>query len=134
MQTERTDDDVTNLLAAVPDPQRRADATRVTDLMARITGEPPVLWGASIIGFGSRRLRYASGRELDWMLVGVSPRKAATVLYLMDGYEERTELLSRLGPHSIGKSCLYLKKLEAVDLNVLEQLITESVQVARAGQ
>ena len=99
----------------------------------RVSGEPPVLWGTSIIGFGTRRLHYAKGGGDDWMLVGLSARKAATVVYLLDGFEHRAELLSALGPHSIGKSCLYLKKLDDVDLGVLEQLIADSVEAGRTA-
>ena len=134
MQTQPTQASVADHLAAVPDPRRRAAAQRVCALMERITGESPVLWGSSIIGFGSRRLRYADGREVDWMVVGLAARKAATVVYLTDGFEQHAELLSDLGPHTIGKSCLYLKKLDDVNLGVLEQLITESVQVSRSAE
>ena len=127
-KTGPTAADVDAFLDAVPDERRRADAWAVCRLMQRVTGEQPVLWGTSIVGFGRVRLRYASGRELDWPVTGFSPRKAATTVYLTDGFEERTDLLARLGPHSIGKSCLYLKRLAQVDLDVLEALVTESVQ------
>ena len=96
--------------------------------MQEVTGEEPVLWGTSIVGFGSVRLRYASGRELDWPVTGFSPRKTATTVYLMDGFEERSDLLARLGPHSTGRSCLYLKRLSEVDLAVLRELVAESVR------
>ena len=85
-----------------------------------------------IVGFGSRTLRYPDGRETPWMLVGFSARKAATVLYLAEGFEQHAELLGRLGPHSIGKSCLYLKRLDAVDTAVLRDLVTDSVRAGRA--
>ena len=123
-----TDADVSAFLQSVPDERRREDAKAVCRVMQEVTGEEPVLWGTSIVGFGSARLQYASGRELDWPLVGFSPRKAATTVYLMDGFEERGDLLARLGPHSIGKSCLYLKRLSEVDLDVLRELIAESVR------
>ena len=127
-KTRPTDADVGAFLESVPDERRRDDAKTVCRLMHEVTGEEPVLWGTSIVGFGSTALRYASGRELDWPVVAVSPRKAATTVYLMDGFEERDDLLARLGPHSIGKSCLYLKRLSDVDLDVLRELIVESVR------
>jgi hypothetical protein len=128
LKTRPTDADVGAFLESVPDGQRREDAKTVCRLLQEVTGEQPVLWGTSIVGFGSVRLRYASGRELDWPVTGFSPRKAATTVYLMDGFEERSDLLARLGPHSTGKSCLYLKRLADVDLDVLRELVAESVR------
>ena len=127
-KTRPTDTDVVAFLDAVPDERRRADAETVCRLMQEVSGEPPVMWGASMVGFGSVHLRYATGRELDWPVVAFSPRKAATTVYLMDGFEERADLLARLGRHTIGKSCLYLKRLSDVDLDVLRELISETVQ------
>lgn len=112
---------------ASAEPSRQADARELVQLMSRISGDKPVMWGASIIGFGSYHYRYASGREGDMCRVGFSPRKANLVIYLVDGYEERSELLARLGPHKIGKSCLYLKSLASVDRAVLETLVRESL-------
>ncbi len=132
-KTRPTDADVDAFLDAVPDGRRRADARRVGDLLHEVTGEPPVLWGTSIVGFGSTHLRYATGRELDWPVVAFSPRKGATTVYLVDGFEDRTDLLERLGPHSTGRSCLYLKRLDDVDLDVLRELVTASVRAARGG-
>jgi hypothetical protein len=129
-KTRPTDADVGSFLESVADERRRDEARTVCRLMQEITGEEPVLWGTAIVGFGSVRLRYATGRELDWPVVGFSPRKAATTLYLMDGFEERADLLDRLGPHSTGKSCLYLKRLADVDLDVLRELVAESVRAA----
>jgi hypothetical protein len=127
-KTRPTDADVGAFVDSVADERRRDDARTVCRLMQEVTGEEPVLWGTNIVGFGSVRLRYASGRELDWPVTGFSPRKAATTVYLMDGFEERSDLLARLGPHSIGKSCLYLKRLSDVDLDVLRELIAESAR------
>ena len=127
-KTRPFDADVDAFLESVPDARRRADAKTVCRLMQEETGEKPLLWGTSIVGFGSVPLRYASGRELDWPIVAFSPRKAATTVYLMEGFEERADLLSRLGPHKIGKSCLYLKRLSDIDLDVLRELVAESVR------
>jgi Domain of unknown function (DU1801) len=129
-KTRPTDADVDAFLDSVADERRRDEARTVCRLMQEVTGEEPVLWGTAIVGFGSVPLRYASGRELDWPVVGFSPRKAATTLYLMDGFEERGDLLARLGPHSTGKSCLYLKRLSDVDLDVVRELIAVSVRAA----
>lgn len=122
---------VPDYLGAIPDARRRADAQAVCDLMAEVTGAPAVLWGTSVVGFGERTLTIASGDSYPWMEVGFAPRKAATVVYLMDGFEERADLLDRLGPHTIGRSCLYLKRVGDVDLAVLEELIRASVQEGR---
>ena len=130
LKTRPTDADVGAFLDSVADERRRADAKVVCRLLQEVSGQEPVLWGTSIVGFGSVRLRYASGRELDWPVIGFSPRKAATTVYLMEGFEERADLLARLGPHSTGKSCLYLKRLSDVDLDVLRELVAESVRHA----
>jgi Domain of unknown function (DU1801) len=127
-KTRPTDADVGAFLESVPDERRREDAKTVCRLIQEVTGQEPVLWGTNIVGFGSVRLRYASGRELDWPVTGFSPRKAATTVYLMDGFEERHDLLARLGPHSTGRSCLYLKRLSDVDLDVLRELVADSVR------
>ena len=131
LKTRPTDADVAVFLEAVPDARRRDEAKTVCRLLQEVTGEEPVLWGTSIVGFGSVHLRYASGRELDWPVVGFSPRKAATTLYLMEGFEDRADLMGRLGPHSTGKSCLYLKRLSDVDLDVLRELVAESVRAVK---
>ena len=127
-KTKATNASVDRYLAAIDDDARRTDCAALAKLMSKATKQPATMWGTSIVGFGSTALRYASGRELDWPVVAVSPRKAATTVYLMDGFEERADLLARLGPHSVGKSCLYLKRLSDVDLDVLRELVAESVR------
>ena len=124
--TRPTDADVTAFLAAVEHPVRRRDAERLVRLMHRVTGEEPRMWGPSIVGFGTYHYRYASGREGDTAAAGFSPRKAATTVYLTDGVDEHAELLGRLGPHSVGKACLYVKDLDEVDLGVLEEMVRRS--------
>ena len=133
IKTQPHDGDVAAFLDAIPDATRRSDARTVCALMERVAGEPPVMWGPSIVGFGSRHLVYDSGREMDWMLVGFAPRKASTTLYITEGFDSYPELLARLGPHSTGKSCLYVKRVEQVDLDVLEELVRQSVEHQRAG-
>lgn len=131
-KTKPTADDVLAFLAAVEPEARRQDAIAVCEMMSRISGEPPVLWGPSIVGFGRYHYRYASGHEGDAMLVGFSPRKAALTLYVLSDLPGQADLMSRLGQHTIGKSCLYLKRLADVDLEVLEALVTQSYRHMRA--
>jgi hypothetical protein len=130
MQPSRAD--VERFIADIPDPKRRAEARALTALMSELTGEEPVMWGSSIIGFGAYRYRYPSGREGTSAAVSFSPRKANLVIYLIGGFEERYPgLVEKLGPHKTGKGCLYLKRLDDVDLDVLRDLIERSLQVRR---
>jgi hypothetical protein len=123
---------VEEFLAGVPDGQRREDARRLCAMMAQITGGPPAMWGSSIIGFGAYHYRYASGRSGDAPLAGFSPRRQHLVIYLVGGFESRYQpALTRLGPHKTGKGCLYLKRLDDVDQDVLRELIDRSVRVHR---
>jgi hypothetical protein len=124
-KTTRNDESVTAFLAAVTDPRRRADAEAACALMAEVTGSPPVMWGGSIIGFGAYHYRYATGREGDWPAVGLSPRKQALTLYISAGFDGYQDLLDRLGPHTTGKSCLYLKRLADIDQAVLKDLVAK---------
>jgi hypothetical protein len=125
-KTQATDADVAEFLAAIPDEQRRADSEEICRVMAEETGEPPRMWGKGIVGFGSYRVTYADGRQADWMALGFAPRKQNLVLYLMDGFAGYDELLARLGKHSTGKACLYVKRLADVDTDVLRELIARS--------
>jgi hypothetical protein len=126
------DEDVQAYLEAVPAPKRRRDATTLTELMARVTGEEPRLWG-SIVGFGDYHYRYDTGREGDTAAVGFAARTGATTLYFLDGVGAHADLLEKLGPHSTGKGCLYIKDLEAVDLAVLETMVARSYAKLTAG-
>ena len=131
-KTKPTAEDVRRFLDAVPDERRRADARAVCELMQRVTGEPPIMWGPSIVGFGSYHYRYESGREGDAPLAGFSPRAKELVVYLDCDVAADDALLASLGPHKIGKSCLYLKRLADVDQDVLRELIVRSMAAARA--
>ncbi|WP_367183073.1 DUF1801 domain-containing protein [uncultured Cellulomonas sp.] len=124
--TVPNDADVAGFLAAVEHDVRRRDAATLVELLGRVTGEPPRMWGPSIVGFGRYHYRYDTGREGDMAAVGFSPRKAATTVYLVDGFDAYGDLLERLGPHTTGRSCLYLKDVAAVDLTVLEELLRRS--------
>jgi len=128
--TRPTDTSVEGFLAGVPNEQRREDARRLCAMMAQITGEPAAMWGTSIIGFGAYHYRYPSGREGDSALASFSPRSQHLVIYLVGGFESRHQsVLARLGPHKTGKGCLYLKRLDDVDQDVLRELIDRSVRV-----
>jgi Domain of unknown function (DU1801) len=123
---------VSEYINAIPDDTKRADAKALVKLMQSATGKRPQMWGPSIIGFGSYHYTYESGREGDMPVVGFSPRKAATVLYLNLGLGETDALLAKLGNHKAGKSCVYIKKLADVDRKVLEALIAKSVSLLGA--
>jgi hypothetical protein len=114
---------VADFIHAAPDAMRREDAKTLVALMSRITGEEPVMWGPSIIGFGSYHYRYESGHEGDACRLGFSPRKAELVLYVLNGSPEQEAQLARLGKHKTGKACLYIRKLADVDMAVLEEII-----------
>jgi hypothetical protein len=126
-KTVETAGDPEEFVAAVGDPEQQSDARRLIGLMSRLSGQPPRMWGPSIIGFGQYHYRYDSGREGDMCRIGFSPRKGQTVIYLIDGYAHQQENLARLGKHKIGKSCLYIKRLRDVDENVLENMIRASL-------
>lgn len=104
------------------------DCRTIMALMKKATGEEPRMWGPSIVGYGRYAYKYDSGREGEWMVTGFSPRKANLVLYIMMGFEEESALMRKLGKHSTGKSCLYIKKLADVDVKVLEELIAKGVK------
>ncbi|NCU10778.1 MAG: DUF1801 domain-containing protein [Sphingomonadaceae bacterium] len=133
LKTKPTGLSVAEFLAAVPDARRRAEAAEIDALHRRVTGCEPKLWGPSIVGYGSYRYKYDSGREGTWMRAGFSPRKGALTIYLMGNYVNRQAeadaLFARLGKHTTGKSCLYIKKLADVDMAVLEQLVRLSWDV-----
>lgn len=130
-KTTPTDENPADFLATVADEQQAADSRWIMETMSKTTGSPPVMWGASIIGFGAYRYRYPSGREGEWMLTGFSPRKGKISIYLMSGVAREAELLASLGKHKTGKSCLYIKRLSDVDKDVLRRLIEVSVEKMR---
>jgi hypothetical protein len=133
MATTWTDGDPDAYLAAVTPAVRRRDARRLCDLMERVTGEAPRMFGTSMIGFGEYRYVYASGHSGHAPAAAFAPRKAASTVYLPDGVGAHEDLLARLGPHTTGVGCLYLKDLEQVDLAVLEELVRRSWATVTAG-
>jgi hypothetical protein len=128
LKTKRTEESVDAFLAAIEDEGRRNDCHAVVEIMKRATKAEPRMWGAAIVGFGDYRYKYASGREGDWFLAGFSPRKRDLTLYIVAGFDRYASLMARLGKHSTGKSCLYVKRLADIDTVVLEELVTESVR------
>jgi hypothetical protein len=123
---------VTKYLAAIEDPVLRRDAKTLCKMMEQVTGEKPVLWADSIVGFGTYHYKYASGREGDTPTAAFAARKRNLTVYLNYGFDEQKELMAKLGPHSTGKSCLYIKRLDDVDQKVLQKLIiTAFKQVQR---
>lgn len=128
MKTQPNEKDVIEYLNSIENEKKRQDSLAIMALMQRVTGEKPVMWGDSIIGFGSYHYKYASGREGDWFLTGFAPRKQNLTLYIMSGFELYDELLGKLGKYKTGKSCLYINKLEDVDQDVLLELVKQSAE------
>lgn len=132
LKTKPTGASVEDFLQSVADPQQREDSFRVLKLMKEVTKTEPRMWGGSIVGFGDYHYKYPSGCEGDWFLAGFSPRKGNLTLYLMSGFAGYDELLAKLGKYKTGKACLYIKRLEDVDLAALKKLVKASfTHVAR---
>jgi hypothetical protein len=124
--TQPTDDDVTAFLDSVADERRRAEGHTIRALMEEVTGAPAIMWGTAMVGFGSRPYTNTTGTQ-DWFVVGFAPRKAAITIYgVYDDYAPANPLFAELGPHTTGKGCLYLKRLDRIDLDVLRRLIGEA--------
>ena len=125
-KTKQTDQSPEDFINSIENETRRADGLTLLSLMRKITGEPAVMWGPSIIGFGTYHYRYDSGQEGTWMLTGFSPRKANLVLYIMPGFSDYERILVCLGKYKTGKSCLYINRLSDIDMTVLEELVALS--------
>ena len=128
LKTKRNDRSVTDFLNGVADEKKRKDCLTILEAMKQITKEEPKMWGDSIVGFGSYHYKYASGREGDWFLTGFSPRKQNLTLYIMSGFSSYGKLLGQLGKHKTGRSCLYVKRLEDIDMEVLKEMVTRSIE------
>ena len=127
-KTKPTKASVKEFLNQISDQERRDDCFTVAKIMEEITGDKPKMWGPSIVGFGTWHYKYASGREGDWPVAAFSPRKKDLTLYLTPGFEEHQELMEKLGKHSTGKSCLYIKRLSDIHVPTLKKLIKKSVK------
>jgi hypothetical protein len=128
LKTTENEASVDDFLQSVPDEERRADSRALLQMMQDISGCAPKMWGTSIIGFDSYHYKYESGHEGEAALIGFSPRKQHLVLYIHSGYEGHEALMEKLGKYKTGKSCLYIKRLKDVDMDVLRQLITAGLQ------
>lgn len=134
LKTKLNDASVEAFLNTITDESKRQDAFTILAMMGEISGAEPKMWGTSIVGFGSYRYKYASGREGDWMQIGFSPRKQNLTIYIPGGMESYQATLAQLGKHSAGKGCLYIKRLQDVDLTVLRQLIATSMAHVQTSQ
>jgi len=126
LKTQPTDQSVDDYLNKISDDGQRSDCKAINDMMKKATGQQGVMWGSSIVGFGTYRYVYASGREGNWMRVGFSPRKGKITIYISDGFDKYAQLLSKLGKHTTSKSCLYIKHMDDIDSNVLFELVETS--------
>lgn len=133
LKTKQTDASVEKFLSTVKDEWRRKECQTLVRLMKRAMKAEPKMWGKSIVGFGSYHYVYTSGREGDWMMAGFSPRKQNLTVYVMPGLDGFAPLLKKLGPHSRGASCLYIKRLEDLDLKVLETILKQAVVALKKG-
>lgn len=127
-KTQPNDASVKEFIESIPDPARLRDCREVLSLMESISCETPRMWGGSIVGFGTYRYRYASGRSGTWFRIGFSPRKNALTLYLMLDLDAQRERLQQLGKHTRGKSCVYVRRLSDINRSVLRELIRESIR------
>lgn len=130
-KTRPTTASVTGFIKRQPDEQTRADCLTLVAMMEQVTGEKAVMWGPSIIGFGTYWLEYADGSKADWPIAGFSPRKKDLTIYLTGVFERRPELMKKLGKHRTGKVCLYIRRLADVDMKVLKELVVASLQYLR---
>ena len=131
LKTAPTDQDVGDYLAGLNDGRRRDETEQIVRMMEEVTGQPPVMWGDSIVGFGRYSYTNTKGRDFSWFLTGVSPRKQALSVYIMPGFDGFERQLQTLGPHKIGRSCLYIRRLEKVDFVVLREVVAGSVAIMR---
>ena len=131
LKTKLNDASVEDFLNTIENDEKREDCFEILKIMKQAAKAEPKMWGTSIVGFGSYHYKGASGREGDWMLTGFSPRKQNITLYIMGGFDQQTDLMKKLGKHSTGKSCLYIKKLKDIDIKVLKELVTESIQMMK---
>lgn len=130
-KTKPTDLEALDYLENIDNEQRKTDCLALNTLMKEITGEQPVMWGTSIVGYGSYHYKYESGREGDMPLIGFSNRKQNITIYIMTGFSRYEELLEKIGKFKIGKSCFYIKRLSDIDVEVLKEMIISSIEVIK---
>ena len=129
LKTKPNDQDVNQFIESIQEADKREACQVLVQLMQEVTGEPPKMWGDSMVGFGTYHYKYASGREGDWFITGFSPRKQNLTIYFLEGFEQHQALLERLGKHKVSKSCLYVNRLSDIDLGVLRELVRASYAV-----
>lgn len=135
IKTIVSDESVEQFIDAIDDEQQRTDSTTLLRILSEQTGEKPRLWGSSIVGFGQYHYKSErSAQEGDWPLIGFSPRKQNLTIYIMNGFDSYGELLEQLGKHTLGKGCLYIKRLDDVDLKILRTLVKRSYVEMKAAQ
>jgi hypothetical protein len=127
-KTQKTEASVDDFLNSIADEEKRVDSLAIVELMQKVSKEKPKMWGPAIVGFGTRQLKYDSGREMEWMKIGFSPRKANLTLYIGAGEGKYEELKAKLGKYTTGKGCLYVKRLADIDLKVLKELVAASLK------
>jgi hypothetical protein len=126
IKTQKTDESVDDFISGIEDDRKREDSKTLLDIMEKVTGEEPSMWGPSIVGFGDQHYKYESGREGEWFKIGFSPRKQNLTLYITDYMPDGDPLLANLGKYTTGKACIYIKRLEDLDLGILEKLVKRS--------
>ncbi len=134
LKTKQNEQSVTEFLGGIADEKRKQDCFAILELMKKASKHEPKMWGENIVGFGNYKYKYESGREGEWFVTGFSPRKQNLTLYIMSGFSRYEEFLAKLGKHKTGKSCLYINKLEDVNLQVLEEMIENSVENVNKGK
>ncbi|MHA1512140.1 MAG: DUF1801 domain-containing protein [Promethearchaeota archaeon] len=126
-KTTQNEDSVDEFLKKIEDPEKQKTSWQIMEIIKEISGKEPKMWGDSIIGFGKYHYKYATGREGDWMRIAFSPRKQNFSIYIMDGFDNHSELMEKLGKFKTGRSCLYIKKLQDIDINILKELMKKSL-------
>jgi hypothetical protein len=134
LKTKQQHSGVQDFLANIPDERVRQDCQIIADMLTRITGDPGDIWGTSIAGYDAYRYTYATGHEAEWCRLGFSPRKQNLTIYVMDGFGDKQDLLAKLGPHSLGKGCPYIKRLSDIDLKVLEDIVKRAYASKNHGE
>ena len=127
LKTTQNEDSVDEFLKSIEDPEKQKTSLQILDIIKEISGKEPKMWGDSIIGFGKYHYKYATGREGDWMRIAFSPRKQNFSIYIMDGFDNHSDLMEKLGKYKTGKSCLYIKKLQDIDIKILKELMKKSL-------
>lgn len=128
LKTQPTNKSVKDFIDGIADDTRRRDCRTIMRIMKKVTKARPKMWGSNIVGYGRYHFKYASGREGEWFAAGFSPRVQSLTLYIMSGFRQYASLMKKLGKHTTGKSCLYIKRLDDIDLDVLEELVERSVR------